>query len=316
MGSILSLLCGVLMTFVELNCENLFDCRDDSLKQDEEWLAESIRHWNEHRYWQKLNHIGQEIIACGETEKGDWALPDLVALVEVENDSVMRDLSKRSLLRRAGYEYVVTDSPDLRGIDVALLYNPFSFKLLSHESLRVEPLPGMRPTRDILYVKGEVLTGDTLHVFVVHAPSRFGGTRATRPNRMQVATRLSAAIDSIHVLNPQANIIVAGDFNETYKEPMLKHLGKHGMTDVSKKAHGMHGARASYKYKGRWEGIDHILMSKPLTRGLQDCRVFDAEFLLEPDTKSGGVQPRRNYIGYRYHDGYSDHLPLVARFEL
>lgn len=316
MGNILSLLCGVLMTFVELNCENLFDCQHDSLKQDEEWLDPSLRHWNEYRYWNKLNHIAQEIIACGEYPENNWQLPDLVALVEVENDTVMHDLTKRSLLRNANYEYVITDSPDLRGIDVALLYNPFSFKLLSHESLRVDPLPGMRPTRDILYAKGEVITGDTLHVFVVHAPSRFGGERATRPNRRIVVERLSTAVDSILARNPQAEIIVAGDFNDGWKAPALKYLYNHGLVNVSKKSKGTHGARGTYKYKGRWESIDHVLMNKPMAFHIKDCRVYDADFLLEPDTKSGGVQPRRNYIGYRYNDGYSDHLPLVARFEL
>ncbi|MFC2766956.1 MAG: endonuclease, partial [Prevotella sp.] len=91
-------------TFVELNCENLFDCEHDSLKQDQEFLPDSWRHWNHYRYWQKLNHIGQEIIACGE-QGDDWQLPDIVALCEVENDSVMVDLTRKSLLRKAGYEY-------------------------------------------------------------------------------------------------------------------------------------------------------------------------------------------------------------------
>ncbi len=315
MGHLVSLLCSILLTFVELNCENLFDCRDDSLKQDEEWLPESPRHWNEHRYWQKLDHIGQEIIACGE-ENGTWDLPDLVALTEVENDSVMRDLTKRSLLRQAGYRYVMTDSPDLRGVDVALMYNPFTFLLLDHYSMRITPRKNMRPTRDILYAKGKIITGDTLHVFVVHAPSRYGGVRATRPNRLLVANRLCESIDSIRMLNTDARIIVAGDFNDGWNDASPRLIYRHGMVNISKKAKGRHGARGTYKFGGSWESIDHIIVSEPMARRTTWCRVFDEPFVLEDDRKNGGVIPRRNYIGYRHNEGYSDHLPLVARFEL
>ena len=161
----LSLLLASVFTFVELNCENLFDCLHDTSKQDEEFMPDSYRHWTRTRYWRKLNHIGQEILSCGEDTSG-WSLPDMVALCEVENDSVMHDLTMRSLLRKAGYRYIMTSSPDLRGIDVALMYSPFSFSLLNHHSIRVAPMKDMRPTRDILYASGVVLSGDTLHVFV------------------------------------------------------------------------------------------------------------------------------------------------------
>ena len=154
-----------LFTLVQLNCENLFDCRHDSLKDDYEFLPEAYRHWTPSRYWKKLNRIGQEIVACGGEGK-QWRLPDLVALCEVENDSVLRDLTRRSLLRTARYEYVMTNSPDVRGIDVALLYSPFTFALVKSYALRVNPLAGMRPTRDILYANGVTAGGDTLHVFV------------------------------------------------------------------------------------------------------------------------------------------------------
>ena len=185
---ILNLLLGII-TFVELNCENLFDTRHDTLKQDQEYLADGVRHWNRHRYWDKVNHIAKEIISCGDQPTG-WQLPDFVALCEVENDSVMRDLTQRSSLRNAGYQYVMTDSPDERGIDVALLYSPFSFRLLHSHAIRIDPLKKMRPTRDILYAAGTLVNGDTLHVMVVHAPSRFNGEKKTRPHRLLVADRL------------------------------------------------------------------------------------------------------------------------------
>ena len=313
----LKLLLVSLFTLVELNCENLFDCRHDTLCNDYEYLPDAVRHWTHRRYWQKLNNIGQEIIACGEMPGGQWALPDLVALSEVENDSVLFDLSRRSLLRRAGYEYVMTHSPDERGIDVALLYSPFTFRLLRHHALRIEPPEGHHPTRDVLYVSGEMASGDTLHVYVVHAPSRYGGERANRPYRLKVASALCSSIDSLRRRSPQAPVIVAGDFNEYAGEAALRFCCEAGLlTDVSERAMGSNGAKGTYRYQGRWGSLDHILVSASLACWLQSCTIFDAAFLLEPDKNYGGMQPRRNYRGMRYNNGFSDHLPLVARFRL
>ncbi len=336
-----ALLLTTLFTFVELNCENLFDYTHDEGKDDMEWTPTSIRHWNKGRYWRKLNNIGQEIISCGEQDAKSqtpslnrerlrvgeqssgmgrggsptWQLPDMVALCEVENDSVVRDLTKRSMLRNAGYEYLITQSPDLRGIDVALLYAPTSFRLIRSYALRVKPLPGMRPTRDILYACGEIISGDTLHVFVVHAPSRFGGERQTRPNRRVVGERLMASIDSIRSLHPNPRIIVAGDFNDGDNDALLTYLHSQRLHNISEGAMGHHGAKATYKYQGRWENIDHILVSNAMVRSFQEVYVHDPEFLTEEDSKYGGRQPHRNYNGMRYQRGFSDHLPLVARFE-
>ena len=311
--SIFNLILGITFTFVELNCENLFDTQKDSIKDDQEYTAESVRRWTRTRYWNKLNNVAQEIISCGDGEK-EWKLPDMIALCEIENDSAMHDLTKRSLLRQARYEYVVTDSPDLRGIDVALLYSPFSFRLINSYPLRVVPLKGMRPTRDILYACGQLINGDTMHVFVVHAPSKYGGNLATRPFRMQVVNRLNQSIDSIRAICPNPNIMIAGDFNDGADSPVMETLVNNKMRDVSSTAKGSHGAHGTYKYKGRWESIDHILISERLEETFQLCLIHDAPFLLEEDPQYGGMQPRRNYQGYQYHHGYSDHLPLVARF--
>ena len=300
-------------TFVELNCENLFDCEHDSLKQDQEFLPDSWRHWNHYRYWQKLNHLGQEIIACGE-QGADWQLPDMVALCEVENDSVMVDLTKKSLLRKAGYEYIMTNSPDVRGIDVALLYSPMSFRLISHHSIRVSPLKGMRPTRDILYASGQVITGDTLHVFVVHAPSRSGGVKATQPHRLQVARKLLEAVDSLRTLSPAAQILIAGDFNDNCSDKSVQLLLAHRLADVSEGARGVNGAKATYRYQGEWDSIDHILCSENLLSRLEECRIGDFPFLLEEDDKYGGIRPKRNYYGAHWKNGFSDHLPLISKF--
>ena len=294
------------LTLVELNCENLFDCYHDSLKQDTEWLPASVRKWTPDRYWRKVNNIGQEILSCQED-----GLPDLVALVEVENDSVLRDLTRRSLIRNAGYQYLMTQSPDVRGIDVALLYQPFSFRPICYDDLDVQPLEGMRPTRDILCVQGETMNGDTLHVFVVHAPSRYGGEKATRPNRRVVMERI---VGAIHLLPPDAKVIVAGDFNDYADSPSLLFLEGHGLHNVTKDVVGTHGAKGTYRYKGRWQSIDHVLVSTVLCDSVAQTFVHDAPFLLEEDKKYGGFKPFRTYNGYRYQRGFSDHLPLVVRF--
>ena len=294
------------LTLVELNCENLFDCYHDSLKQDTEWLPASVRKWTPDRYWRKVNNIGQEILSCQED-----GLPDLVALVEVENDSVLRDLTRRSLLRNAGYQYLMTQSPDVRGIDVALLYQPFSFRPICYDELDVQPMEGMRPTRDILYVQGETMNGDTLHVFVVHAPSRYGGEKATRPNRRVVMKRI---VGAIHLLPPDAKVIVAGDFNDYADSPSLLFLEGHGLHNVTKDVVGTHGAKGTYRYKGRWQSIDHVLVSTVLCDSVAQTFVHDTPFLLEEDKKYGGFKPFRTYNGYRYQRGFSDHLPLVVRF--
>ena len=307
---------GHALTLVELNCENLFDCDDDSLHNDNEWLPEAVRRWTPRKYWRKLNNIAQEIIACGEQPGKGWALPDLVALSEVENDSVLTALTRRSLLRRAGYEYVMTDSPDERGIDVALLYSPFSFRLLRHHALRVAPPEGRHATRDVLYVAGEIATGDTLHVFVLHAPSRYRGERASRPFRLKVAERVCLSVDSIRRHDPAPMILVAGDFNAYAADSSLRYYERHQLVNVSRAAKGLNGARGTYRFQGEWGSLDQILASQPLAVGLDSCYIFDAPFLMEKDNRYGGLQPRRNYRGMRYNRGFSDHLPLVARFRL
>ena len=265
----LSVLLVSLFTFVQFNCENLFDCQHDSLKNDIEFLPDGSYHWTPFRYWRKLNRVGQTIVSCGDRVGGagtqaaedfsvteesvaSWRLPDMVALCEVENDSVMRDLTKRSLLRTARYEYVVTDSPDARGIDVALMYSPFSFRLLNSRAVRITPVRDMSPTRDLLYASGVVMSGDTLHVIVAHLPSRRGGEQLSRPFRRVVAEKIRAVADSVRAVAAAAKIIVAGDFNDYAKSESVRLVCADGFTDVSAEAVGQNGARATYKHHGEW----------------------------------------------------------------
>lgn len=307
----LTLLLTSFLTLVELNCENLFDTRHDSLKQDQEYLPETVRHWTRNRYWHKLNNIGQELLST--TDDG---IPDLIALCEVENDTVLHDLTRRSLLRNAGYEYVMTSSPDVRGIDVALLYSPFSFQLAKSYSLRVSPVENMRPTRDILYAAGRVVSGDTLHVFVVHAPSRYGGERYSRPFRQAVADRLCQAVDSLQALHADVHILVAGDFNDDEDGLFIRQVRRHRLRSLTSGARGMNGVRGTYRYQGKWESIDHVLGSRTIYNKVDTSYIHAPLFLLEEESRYGGYRPRRTYNGMHYQPGYSDHLPLVVRLKL
>lgn len=239
---------------MEYNVENLFDCRHDSLKQDTEFLPGSVRNWTYSRFQDKVNKIGKVILAAGKEQ-----VPDLVGLCEVENDYCLKSLTRYSPLREVGYKYVMTSSPDERGIDVALLYQPVSFRLLASQKIRIpSDSLGMRPTRDVLYVSGRVVSGDTLDVFVCHLPSRVGGVKKTDPYRLWVARRIRQAADSVMAERQNPRLIIMGDFNDypdgkslqeglrvsALSEPQLRAL--YNLMDNQQ--------GGTYHYKGEWGG--------------------------------------------------------------
>lgn len=301
------------LLFMELNVENLFDTQHDLGKNDWEFLPDGALGWTASRYWNKLNKLGKVILAAGASEQRDqdYMLPDLVALCEIENDTCMRDLTQRSILRKARYEYIMTDSEDERGIDVALLYSPFSFAPISHRSIKVPRIKGMKPTRDLLYVCGRTPRYDTLHIIVTHAPSRSGGEKATQPYRMQVVHTICNLIDSVRRQDENAKIILTGDFNATNGSQEFDLLKQNNLYHASEKAIGCHDALGTYRYRGTWGSLDHFFISKNLSQKITRCYVFDAPYLLVQDEKYNGVKPRRNYQGPIYRNGYSDHLPLL-----
>ena len=158
------------------------------------------------------------------------------------------------------------------------------------------------------------MNDDTLHVFVLHAPSRRGGEQVSHPYRLQVASQLVSAVDSIYALNDSARIIVAGDFNDYSDSPALQYLYKHHLINITADAQGSHGAKATYRWHGEWRSLDQILCSPSLAARKQGSVIGDLPFLLEDDEKYGGKKPYRTYLGPRYLGGYSDHLPLVVQF--
>lgn len=314
------------------NVENLFDYKHDTLKNDQEFLPEAVRHWNYAKYKKKLDDIARVIVAVG-----GWDLPALVALCEVENDSVLVDLTRYSALREADYRYLITSSQDERGIDVALLYQRALFKPLSQQNLRVEkPHKNSRPTRDILHVSGLLLNRDTLDIFVVHFPSRSGGAKQSASYRNKAAACVKEMTDSLFQIRQRPQIIIMGDFNDYPHSSSIKEIlqaGKVPLSSTLLQPHRLYhllARRAStrkrigtYKYMGAWQWLDHIIVSgtllqpqAPLHTSEEKANVFTPSFLLTDDPKFGGRQPFRTYNGMRYQGGYSDHLPVYAEFQL
>lgn len=295
--------------FVTYNVENLFDCVDDTLTNDDEFLPQATRHWTPYRYWEKLHAISRTITAIG-----DDRAPDFVALCEVENDSVMYDLTRRSALRTVGYKYLMTTSFDPRGIDVALMYKPSTFRPFSHRAIGLSQVHSTQElhTRDVLLVSGQLHMGDTLDIFVCHLPSRLNGEQSAK-QRASVVERICHAIDSLNRVRHTPRIVVMGDFNDTPHSPALRALTeKVHMACITEKLSG------SYRYKGKWEQIDHIYLSPTLlhtdTAALhlapQGAWNFAPDFLTEPEPLYGGYRPHRTYNGMRYQGGTSDHLPV------
>ena len=292
-------ICGAALTFCILfwNVENYFDPFNDPLTNDDEFTPAAERHWTWQRFEKKRDGIAQTIVSVAD-EYGE--LPALVGLAEVENRMVVSQLVRKTMLADLGYDFVHRESPDERGIDVALLYRKDVFWVLAVDSLQVPDFP----TRDILYVKlrCRVETGmtDPLHVFVVHLPSKRGGARASQGRRETAVAVLEHAVDSLLAENPAQSIVVMGDFNDT--DARVSGLAVPAFT-------GPKPVPGTLRYHGRWEQIDWFCIS-PVLDSLARMQIYAPPFLLEPDPAWMGVKPRRTYIGPRYNGGLSDHLPI------
>lgn len=307
---------------LEYNVENFFDCRHDSLKNDYEYLPGAVRGWSPKRYIDKRNKIAKVILAAARSQ-----VPDVVALCEVENTACIDGLIKYSPLRDASYRYVMTDSPDERGIDVALLYQPSTFRLVGSESFRIPPLSGScRPTRDILHVAGRLVSGDTLDVFVCHLPSRMGGERQTRPYRQHAVRILRHAVDSVMQVRQNPYVVITGDFNAELSSSLLRETLGAGNVVAPVESGSLYNlmkksAVGTYRYKGEWSIIDHIIVNGGLIQGENnempvsagETSILAFPFLLEEDTLYGGDRPFRTYRGMKYHGGFSDHLPVMLK---
>lgn len=297
------------------NTENLFDTVDNPRVNDNDFLPNSQRQWNSYRYNKKLQNIAQVMALAG-----GWQMPDVVGFCEVENDTCLRDLIQKTDLYRFGYEIIHHESLDTRGIDVALLYNKNTFKPLLDSIIRPVFADVSRKTRDVLYVEGCMLsTNDTIHVFVCHFPSRRGGKDESEQYRITVARQVRVVVDSILSKDPDANIVVTGDFNDYPNEKSItkglkarKYVDNCPQCLVNLQDENADG---TYKYKGYWNFLDQGIVSQGFLHDYEiNYHVVQDEGLLERNEKTGEATPYRTYQGEMYHGGYSDHLPITISF--
>jgi endonuclease/exonuclease/phosphatase family metal-dependent hydrolase len=303
--------------FLFYNVENLFDTRDDPRVRDGEFTPAGDHHWTRERYARKLQRLSRALVAAG----GD-SLPLFIGLAEVENRRVVLDLAGKTALAAGDYGVVHADSPDARGIDVALLYRKVYFRVLEESFLPVR-LGRSGATRDVLYCRGLLLGADTLHLFVCHFPSMVGGERRTEWKRVAAATVVREKLDAIQRANPAAAIIIAGDLNgdpgtRAQKEMRLKPVARRPLDgELYNTAYlPRRATRGSYRYRGKWQTLDHVIVSGVLLNGAhawqasRQMGIFAGDFLLEEDKTHYGKKPFPTYRGPRYLGGYSDHLPV------
>lgn len=316
-----------MMRFMTYNVENFFDTEDDALTDDDDFLPEAIRHWTVKRYRAKVANVSRVIAAAG-----GWNPPAVVGLCEVENDYVMRSLTLYGPLRQLGYEALHYDSPDGRGIDVALLYRPEIFTPVVSRPLRVETGEG-EFSRDILYVMGTLPDGTQLHLFHVHFPSRREGQKESEPKRVKAAAVLRGAVDSVFAADSGAAVVIMGDFNDTPADRPVADVLKamplppdgayvRGALYNLTYAHSERG-EGSYCYKGVWQMLDQVIVSgsmldgsAPLQASPESVDVMHEQWMMERSGEWLDSLPKRTYKGMRYNGGYSDHLPVCFDLKL
>lgn len=292
---------GIAIAVMFWNLECYFDPFDDPATLDEEFTPAGRKHWTWKQFTAKRDGIAKTL-ASSSSVLGE--LPDLVGLAEVENRMVLKQLTDNSILLKAGYGIIHRDSPDKRGIDVALLYRKKKFRVLEVQSLKVE---SDKATRDILYVKGIFLKTDTLHIFVNHWPSKLGGEEVSGMRRKAAAQALNRCVDSILTASEGARIIAMGDFNDTpdHISALVTEKLSNLSVPIFEKGEG------TIKYRGEWELIDQFFCTEKKMR----MEIFSPAFLLEKDKDYTGMKPRRTFTGPRNHGGLSDHLPILLMSE-
>ncbi|MFC2111209.1 endonuclease [Bacteroidota bacterium] len=327
---------GVRIVFY--NVENLFDIYNDSLKRDEDFTPEGKNHWDNYKYYKKQNNIAKVLMNVG-----GWEAPAIIGLCEIENRFVLNHLVYKTSLKKFNYKIVHFESPDRRGIDNGLLYRPEKFKPIYSKAIGIDcPFDKNLRTRDILYVKGLVLNHDTIHIFVNHWPSRWGGQAASEPKRMFVAKVQKEVVDSILKVNPEANIMIMGDLNDEPQDKSLiesleakspidfNHQITSGSCNIYQniKPSLLYNLMSEKKYRHQgslvykdkigynWNMFDQIIVSGALLAGNKKlniknnkAEIFKSSYLLE-EKENGILVPFRTFSGPRYLGGFSDHLPV------
>lgn len=312
-----------LRTISFYNLENLFDTKNDSLIYDDDRTPDGKDAWTQERYEHKLGQLSKVISEIG--LDSHTSPPDILGVCEVENKQVLEDLVNHPNLKKFDYGIVHLDSPDERGIDVALLYRTSAFIPTSFDSRRLLLFKddGYRDyTRDQLVVEG-LMDNERIHFIVNHWPSRSGGEARSRPFRLAAAKLNKRIIDSIRRHNSRAKIISMGDFNDDPIDPSLKRVlevkGKKKQLDsmslfgpmekLFKKGEG------SLAYRDKWNIFDQIYMTANLATSdkksytFWKAGIFTPNYIIDPKGKYKGY-PLRTYASGSYIGGYSDHFPV------
>ena len=296
------------------NMENLYDTRNDAYN-DDDFTPEGANLWDETRYRNKLGNMSRVLDSIG---------ADIMGMCEVENRAVLEDLKKSLKGGGAQYGIVHHNSPDERGIDAALFFNQNKFKLLSSAPIPVV-LPEKDKTRDILYVQlSHLATGDTLHYFVNHWPSRRGGTETSIIKRCAAANALNNALSERNLW--EKSFIIVGDFNDNPWDSSIRSvLG--ACKPAKKSACKIHNLASFFdvtqtgtlKYNNRWDIFDQVMIGSALWNKSgsklkfkpYSNSIFAPSWILQHGGKYEG-HPLRTFGGKTYLNGFSDHLPVSA----
>ena len=311
-------------TIAFYNVENLFDTINDVNKNDEASPIMEIKFNRSEIYNKKVNNMASVIADIG-TDLVKKS-PSIVGLCEVENRNVIEDLLKDKNLKDKNYEIIHYDSPDERGIDVAMIYNEDVFKITStksHELIIYDNKSSKRNyTRDQLVVSG-LLEGELIHLIVNHWPSRSGGEERSRAGRMAAAELNKKIIDSLQGKYKDAKIITMGDFNDDPHDDSMKKIlnAKKHIKDVEE--NGIYNPMETIlsdqgigtnAYRDSWQLFDQILVSKPFLDKNYDsyqfykAGVFNKSYLINKSGRYKGY-PFRSFSWGSFTGGYSDHLP-------
>lgn len=303
------------------NLENLFDTVQDLEINDEDFLPDGKLRYNSYIYKDKLSNLSNIISQIATDITSDGVA--ILGVCEIENKSVLIDLVKQEKIKSRNYQIVHYDSPDERGIDVGLLYNPKYFKVLESQNLFVQlPERDGEPnfTRDILWVKGELL-GEIVHLFVNHWPSRRGGEAKSSPLREMAATVAKKKIDEILASDINAKIILMGDLNDDpVNKSVKKVIGAKGNKEDISAGQFYNPWIKMYKsgigtlaYRDAWNLFDQIIISSSLINNKEGfyfykAKIFKKPFMFNSEGKYKGY-PKRTFSFGKYIGGYSDHLP-------
>ncbi|SFW53348.1 endonuclease/exonuclease/phosphatase family protein [Cellulophaga fucicola] len=310
-------------TIAFYNLENLFDTINDPDTFDDDRTPLGKDKWTGEKYRDKLKNMALVLSEIGSSVTK--SSPDIIGVCEIENNAVLEDLIKEPVLFNKGYAIIHFDSPDERGIDVALLYKkdvfmPTSFK--SHRLLLFKENGYRDYTRDQLIVGG-LLDDEEIYFIVNHWPSRSGGEARSRPNRIAAAKLNKRIIDSVLRLNTDAKILSMGDFNDdpindSFKKVIKTEGRKRKVTDsilfnpmesLYRKGEG------SLAYRDKWNIFDQIYFTGNLISSTKEsfsfykAAIYNPAYLLTSSGRYKGY-PKRTYSVGNYTGGFSDHFPV------